>query len=253
LGGRLILKAYKPIAPYRQVWEKTFPPVILQAAIGGAKKNSRYEAAKAGEIEAALILAHDLVNDETLQKIANLIGNKKPLLIPVHAEEAISINRIPLAYAMIIAEKLNLDVELNIVQAAKVSRTGTDGFSRLAFPPPFSGKPSIESDYAIILDDTLTQGGTLANLKGYVKQFGIETLVATTLTGKNYSSVLAISTDTLVNLREKYHELESWWIEFFGYGFDCLTESEARYVLNSKKDANAIRNRIITERQKGVF
>lgn len=244
---------YHPIAPYRQVWEKNFPPVVLQAAIGCAKKHSSYEVAKAGGIEAALILANDLINDEATKKISALIGSKKPLLIPVHAEEAISINRIPLAYAMVIAAKFNLNVELNIVQAAKVSRTGTDGFSRLAFPPPFSGKPSLDADYAIILDDTLTQGGTLTNLKGYVAQFGIKTLVATTLTGKNYSSVLTISADTLTNLRGKYNELEYWWVEFFGYGFDCLTESEARYILKSEKDADTIRNRIITERQKGLF
>ena len=243
----------KPIAPYRHVWEKDFPPVVLQAAIGCAKKHPSYEKAKAGDIESALLLANDLVNNEAIQKIANLIGDKKPLLIPVHAEEAISINRIPLAYAIVIATKLNLNVELNIVQAAKVSRTGTDGFSRLAFPPPFSGNPSLNADYAIILDDTLTQGGTLANLKGYIEQFGIQTIVATTLTGKNYSSILAVSPDTLTTLREKYHELEHWWREFFGYGFDCLTESEARYILNSKKDANTLRNRIIAERQKGFF
>ena len=245
--------AYKPIAPYRQVWEKNFPPVILQAAMGSAKRHPSYEAAKAGGIEAALTLADDLANDETIQKIADLIGDKKPLLIPVHAEEAISINRIPLAYALVIAEKLNLSVELNIVQAAKVSRTGTDGFSRLAFPPPFAGMPSIEANDAIIIDDTLTQGGTLANLKGYIGQLGISTLLATTLTGKNYSSVLAVTPETLTNLRGNYNELESWWIDFFGYGFDCLTESEARYILNSKKDADFIRNRIIAERQKGFF
>jgi len=241
----------KPIAPYRQVWEKDFPPVILQAAIGCAKKHPYYEAAKAGDIESALVLASNLVNDAAVEKIAALIGDKKPLLIPVHAEEAISINRIPLAYAIVIGTRLNLNVELNIVQAAKVSRTGTDGFSRLAFPPPFSGVPSLTADYAIILDDTLTQGGTLANLKGYIGQFGMQTLVATTLTGKNYSSVLALSAETLTLLRGKYHELEQWWREFFGYGFDCLTESEARYILKSEKDVDSLRNRIIAERQKG--
>lgn len=242
-----------PIAPYRQTWENNFPPVILQAAIGCAKNNINYEAAKAGDIESALLLADDLVNDTAVEKIAALIGDKKPLLIPVHAEEAISINRIPLAYAIVIGGRINLNVELNIVQAAKVSRTGTDGFSRLAFPPPFSGVPSFTADYAIILDDTLTQGGTLANLKGYVGQFGMQTLVATTLTGKNYSSVLALSADTLTILRGKYDELEHWWREFFGYGFDCLTESEARYILKSEKDVDSLRNRIITERQKGFF
>ncbi|MEN9849280.1 MAG: hypothetical protein RL368_2020, partial [Pseudomonadota bacterium] len=67
---------------------------------------------------------------------------------------------------------------------AKVNRTGSNGFTRLAFPPPFKGIPSQSAQYAIILDDTLTQGGTLANLRGYTAQFGIKTLVATTLTGK---------------------------------------------------------------------
>lgn len=243
----------KPIAPYRQQWEENFPPVILQAPLGDAKKHRSYETAKSGDIKAALILASDLVNEATIQKIQTHIGNKNPLLIPVHAEEAISINRIPLAYAIVIGAKLNLQVELNIVQAAKVSRTGTDGFSRLAFPPPFSGQPSVNANYAIILDDTLTQGGTLANLRGYVGQFGMQTIAATTLTGKNYSAVLAISASTLINLRGKYHELEDWWIEFFGYGFDCLTESEARYILASKKDANAVRNKIIAEREKNFF
>jgi hypothetical protein len=134
-----------------------------------------------------------------------------------------------------------------------VTRTGADGFSRLAFPPPFAGKPSQSANYAILFDDTLTQGGTLANLRGYIQQFGVETLAATTLTGKNYSSVLAITSQTLTTLREKYHELEHWWTNFFGYGFDSLTESEARYLIGSKKDADFIRNRIIAERQTGVF
>jgi hypothetical protein len=75
-----------PIAPYRQTWENNFPPVILQAAIGCAKNNINYEAAKAGDIESALLLSDDLVNDTAVEKIAALIGDKKPLLIPVHAE-----------------------------------------------------------------------------------------------------------------------------------------------------------------------
>jgi hypoxanthine-guanine phosphoribosyltransferase len=239
------------IAPYRQKWQNDFPKVVLNAALGDASKHSHYVAAKSGDLDAALILAIDLVHQDAVEKLATIIQNKKPLLVPVHAEEAISINRIPLAYALVLGQKLDLPVELNVVQSAKVSRTGSDGFSRLAFPPPFSGEPSIKANYAIILDDTLTQGGTLANLRGYLAQFEIQTLAATTLTGKNYSSTLAIESATLNILRENYHELEHWWISYFGYGFECLTESEARYIINSKKNADTIRNRIIAERQAG--
>lgn len=139
------------------------------------------------------------------------------------------------------------------MQSAKVNRTGSDGFARLAFPPPFSGKPSRTAPFAVIIDDTLTQGGTLANLMGHVDGFGIKTIAATTLTGKNYSSVLAISSDTLTTIRTQYADLERWWVDFFGYDFSCLTESEARYIINSKKNAIEIRDRIIAERQAGIF
>lgn len=242
-----------PIAPYRQEWEQSFPKVILNAALGDASKHSHYLAAKSGDLDAALILATDLISRKAMTQLAEIIRGKETLFVPVHAEEAISINRIPLAYAMVLGREFKLPVELNVVQSAKVSRTGSDGFSRLAFPPPFSGQISINTDYAVVLDDTLTQGGTLANLRGYIAQFGIQTLAATTLTGKNYSSTLAITDLTLKLLRENYDELEQWWINYFGYGFNCLTESEARYIINSKKDADTVRNRIIAERQKGFI
>jgi len=46
-------------------------------------------------------------------------------------------------------------------------------------------------------------------------------------------------------LRLKHGEgLEDWWNQRFGFGFDCLTESEARYLLNTP-DVDRIRNKII--------
>jgi len=38
-------------------------------------------------------------------------------------------------------------------------------------------------------------------------------------------------------------EFEDWWRETFGFGFDCLTRSEARYLENSP-DAQTIRDRL---------
>lgn len=245
------MKTNPPVAFYREEWPKDFPKVILNAPVGEAARHPDYYAAKSGDLEAAIRLTSDLINKEAIAKLAVIINTKKPLLIPVHAEEAISINQIPLAYAIAIGLEFDLPIEFNIVQAARVNRTGSSGFTRLAFPPPFAGTPSNVSEYAIIFDDTLTQGGTLANLCGYVAQFGIETIAATTLTGKNYSSVLAITDETLILLRDKYHELEQWWINSFGYGFTKLTESEAKYILNTKKNADEIRDRILAEKQEG--
>ena len=54
-------------------------------------------------------------------------------------------------------------------------------------------------------------------------------MLASTLTGKPYSAKLSLEQATLIALRDKHGDkLESWWKETFGYGFEFLTESEAR-------------------------
>lgn len=53
-----------------------------------------------------------------------MVGNKNAILIPVHAEEAVGQNMIPVAIATVLSKKLHIPVDLSIVQATKVSRTG---------------------------------------------------------------------------------------------------------------------------------
>lgn len=45
---------------------------------------------------------------------------------------------------------------------------------------------------------------------------------------------------------EKIHgrELQKWWQNRFGFDYDCLTSSEARYLIRTPS-ADRIRNRII--------
>jgi len=65
------------------------------------------------------------------------------------------------------------------------------------------------------------------------------------LTGKAYSATLAVRNETLTALRDKHGaDLENWWRKTFGYGFDELTESEARYFLQAES-ARAVRDRIL--------
>jgi hypothetical protein len=50
-------------------------------------------------------------------------------------------------------------------------------------------------------------------------------------------------------IRDKHgNELETWWQKQFGYGFDCLTQSEAR-TLERSPDADTIRSRMVAARQ----
>ena len=202
---------------------------------------------------AALRLVTDMLNDAEVERLREVIAGRPVVLIPVYAEEAVSINRLPLAYAEVLADRLGVAVDTTIVQAAKVGRSQADGFQRLALQPPFDGAAPVGFPFAIVLDDTLTQGGTLANLCGHLDAQGVQVIAATTLTGKRYSAKLNLQSATLGEVRMRYADLEPWWIKIFGYGFDRLTESEARYLLKSGQTANAIRNRILAERQAAGF
>ncbi len=131
----------------------------------------------------------------------------------------------------------------DIVQSNIVSHTGSDGFSRLARQARFEG--SVDSqDVYFLVDDFIGQGGTLANLRSFLISKGAEVVGACVLTGKPYSAKLSLSSETLKLLRTKHGiELENWWRATFNFGYECLTESEARYLVNTPT-IDRIRNRI---------
>jgi hypothetical protein len=64
------------------------------------------------------------------------------------------------------------------------------------------------------------------------------------VTLRDYSAKLALQSETLAQLRAKHgHQIEDWWSERFGYGFECLTESEARYLIRAE-DADTVRAKL---------
>ena len=128
--------------------------------------------------------------------------------------------------------------------------TGADGYHRLAFPAVFQGTVEAGTKY-LLVDDFVGQGGTIANLRGHVEHQGGIVVGAVSLTGKQYSARLRLSADTLKTVRVKHgEELERWWLANFGYGFEKLTESEARYLARSD-NAELISARLIAARRAG--
>jgi hypoxanthine-guanine phosphoribosyltransferase len=152
-------------------------------------------------------------------------------------------NAIPEVMADILSAALGWPTEPDVVQANVVNHTGADGFSRMARQAVFAGDIVAGCNY-VIVDDFIGQGGTVANLRGHIETFGGTVLAATVLTGKPFSAKLKLSAPQLAQLREKHKHIETWWIDYFGFGFDCLTESEARYLIRTP-DAEHIRDRIL--------
>lgn len=214
------------------------------------KMHALYWAAKRGDADAALQLVQETISAAALAQLRQLIDKRHPTLVSAHALERDGVNAIPEALADELARLLSLPVDGSVVQTNVVSHTGADGFSRLARQAAFTGDIVPSTDY-VMVDDFVGQGGTLANLRGIIEAGGGHVIGATTLTGKLHSAALAPTREQLKLLEEKHGKaLETWWIERFGHGFNCLTQSEARY-LERTADADTIRNRIAAAEQAG--
>lgn len=224
-----------------------FPDVLIHAMIdagkSAVKRHPSYPAAKSGDAEAAKDLVRETINDGQVEALRCLLNGRRPILVSVHAYESEGVNAIPEAFAEELAVRLGLEIDSGMVQTNVVSHTGASGYGRLARQPVFDGEVIPGAEY-VMVDDFVGQGGTLANLRGFIESKGGKVLAAVTLTGQPRSAKLALDQTKLDELREKHEEeFEKWWQERFGYSFDCLTQSEARYLADSP-DADTIRDRI---------
>lgn len=215
----------------RSRWSATFPDVVIHSPETAVKQHPAYTAAKSGDVEAAMQLVRETVSDEAIEALIDIGSAWEPVLISVHAEERVGVNAIPEVMAVYLGHILDWKVESDVVQANVVNHTGASGFSRLAKQAFFAGV--VQPEVYVIVDDFIGQGGTIANLRGHIHQQRGVVLCATTLTGKPHSALLHQSQEKLIELRNKHGELEEWWKERFGFGFECLTASETRYLINT--------------------
>ena len=218
------------------------PDAIIGHKLGDLNNHPDYAAAKAGDDEAALRIALDMVDDALVQKVRQAAGNAD-VIVPVVSVEESGRNKIPLMVAEVLADRLGSTTESQITQANSPKRTAMDGLSRLLNPPVFDGPVQAGAAY-VLVDDTLTQGGTFAALASHINDGGGKVAAALALTGKQYSAKLSPSPELLSKVRERFQSVEDQFRAATGYGFDALTESEARY-LAKHDDAESVRARII--------
>ena len=243
------------MTPPRVPW-LDFPDAVLLAEETQTKKHPKYAAAKSGDSVAAANLVKSLVLTSGLVAVGELVASVKesgPLaLVSAHAYERDGVNAIPSGLAELLSVRLGLLHEDSVVQTNIVSHTGAGGYGRLARQAAFGGTVAA-GDRFVMVDDFIGQGGTLANLRGWIERQGSTVVGAIGLTGKPYSAKLSPTPEQLDELRQKHGaEFEDWWRERFGHAFDCLTQSEARYLARSP-DADTIRDRIAAaEQARGV-
>jgi len=250
-GSHLMLRSDKkpdgvaasvPMFSRRSNSGNRLPDVVIGHKLGDLNRHPDYEAAKAGDSFAAARIAFDLVDDAFVQRVRDAASGAD-VIVPVVSVEATGRNKIPAAVADLLAERLGTEAEAEIVQVNSPKRTSMDGLDRLLNPPVFDGLVRKGAAY-VLVDDTVTQGGTFASLASHIRDNGgmVSGLVA--LTGKQYSSVLSPSPELLSKVRERFDDIEPQFRAVTGYGFDALTESEARY-LAKHDDAQLVRDRVL--------
>lgn len=221
-----------------------FPNVVVQRGPGSAvriKDHPHYAGAKAGDIDSAMRVVNDVIDERAMAKLQKVIGDRKPEVVPVHAVESGGVNALPRAYAHEVADRFHLPVNNEIVQSNRAFRTGQGAAYRMRNRAEFAG--NVNKGDHLLVDDAVTMGGTLADLHSHIASGGGNTLGATTLMASPFSHILAPTRETLARLRDRLPQLEPWWKEQYGHGFEGLTNSEAQY-LSGFSSTDAIRNRL---------
>ena len=237
--------------PPRTPW-RDFPDAVLLAPEAATLSHPEYPAAKSGNAKSAAELAHAMVRQAGLTEIRRLLGERggESVLASVQAYERDGYNAIPTALGCLMSDGLGIPFDTTIVQKNIVGHTGADGYGRMARQAAFDGGVTPDRTF-IMVDDFIGQGGTLANLRGWIEKHGGTVICAVGLTGKPYSARLNPTKEQLHELREKHGpDLERWWGQQFGHTFDCLTQSEARYLARSP-DVDTIRSRLAAAMRQG--
>lgn len=223
-----------------------FPPVVRNG-LSMLSREPEYVAAKAGDQKAALEMVYRLMTDGMVQEVKDIVGSEPVRIVPIQAEEMTGRNMIPLAVAEVLAYHLDLEVEYDICQSTRVHRTGSSADHRLAFTPKFAGKVEAGKSYFIV-DDTMTVGGTLAELRGYIASNGGNVLGAAVMACRESAQNLPITEKMLDRIRQKHGDkLNDYWMQEFGHGIDKLTQHEAGH-LRAAASFDSIRDRITAAR-----
>ena len=240
-----------------KAWPNDFPVVYTHTSIAAMKGSYKgadaaqdaadYEAAKQhGDIEAARRLVAKRINPEHLERmVADLrergISPDEVIVAPVLEKEQ-GKNVIPRVLAEHTAKALNMRFDDRIVDVSHATHTGKETINRLLDRKSFEGPVEKNGKY-LLVDDVLTQGGTLHELRHYLANNNAEAVGAVTLAFSRYSSTmehrntLSIQADTISELEQRYgrNELEEFLEDYNISGkIEALSEGEGRFLLGKK-------------------
>lgn len=228
-------------------WGDNFPKGIGHTTIGFLKseKNGNAELhkkAKAGDEIAATQLVEKCIKKDRILQLAKQYPDA--IIVPAIAEERTGINMLPKMYADRICEIGGFKQNDNIYQINRTFHTGAGAMDRIISKPIFDGEVKKGYNY-IIVDDVVTQGGTLNSLRQYIEENGGNVVAVSALAFDKGSTEIAINDNVISQLINKFgrDNFEQFLREEgIAWGIEELTNSEGLYFLKFR-DVDSIRDR----------
>jgi hypothetical protein len=201
-------------------WEEGFPRGYGHTSVAYLKRCEGFERAKNGDMNAADSVVQQCVKYKRIHELQSEYPNS--VLLPV-----IGRNALPLAFA----QALNMPVWKNVLLTDPLPRKKLFAIQRLLHKPVFVGFVQKDTEY-IIVDDVITQGGTIATLREYVLARGGRVVAVSALAFSVGSHYIAPTKDVLLRLFAKFgYPIGILQAMGFVGSLEELTYSQVRYLL----------------------
>ena len=225
-------------------WTNDFPSVYSHSLYYGDSVNDKNYAeniktallvgkAKRGDRDAAI----DLVNQSVRPEIIKELHEKYPnaIVCAVDGLEANGHNMIPILYQQFLKNQ-GFYINETIIQSAKAHHTGADNLDKLLNRVRFSGEVQKGKDY-ILLDDHISMGSTLRDLRDYIESNGGNVVAVTTLTAPEQDYKISISKENFEKL-SVYGEPLNEFLREYGItdNIKGLTDREATEIIGLLSD-----------------
>ena len=156
-------------------------------------------------------------------------------VVPVRQFDRARPNALPTVCAAAIARHFDAYLETGVLQLNVVSHTFADAQTRILGQPIFMGKIRPGSR-VLIVDDVVTYGSTLANLRGWLEQQGATVVGATTLAAGFGGTKLALPNMVRDRLLDRFPRQAEALAKELGFSADCFTNREARFLAGLKNE-----------------
>jgi phosphoribosylpyrophosphate synthetase len=209
-------------------WGENFPKGYGHTSIAYLKRQPGFEDAKNGDINAAHLVVSQCVKHDRIKMLRERYPHA--ILLPV-----LSRNKLPLALAQAIG--LPIWTEVRLVHT--VHRKFLSAIQRLLHKPVFAGSVQSGTEY-ILVDDVITSGGTISELRRFVLRQGGVVVAVVALAFAIGSTAVAPMKRYFVRLMVKFGMTLPSLLKMYGVVISvwCLTNSQVKYLLRFSSVGN---------------